>query len=226
MSWLIALIYNDNGSDRTWTFELALAAAAAGAAAYLPTRLRDRPGPAVLLASFACCWNPLNTVQSELRLRLWLMMMMRAAPLMNESFQFWNFLNEFVKTRHRRKRRKRGQPAEATAAAAAATDAVCDAGLCKTNESQGKFVAQVFCCLHSHSMQLSLWLRPCLTESCLWHPWRGMPCDLHRVNCLWLNYKYTKRQQTFALLRLMCHIISCRRPKSWARFDRDPNNKL
>lgn len=69
---MIALIYNDNGSDRTWTFELALAAAAAGAgaAAYLPTRLRDRPGLAVLLASFACCWNPLNTVQSELRLRL------------------------------------------------------------------------------------------------------------------------------------------------------------
>lgn len=163
MSWLIALIYNDNGSDRTWTFELALAAAA-GAAAYLPTRLRDRPGLAVLLASFACCWNPLNTVQSELRLRLWLMMMMRAAPLMNESFQFWNFLNEFVKTRRRRKRRKRGQPAEAAATAAAAAVAVCDAGLCKTNESQGKFVAQVFCCLHSLSLYAALSLASTLPD--------------------------------------------------------------
>lgn len=98
----------------------------------------------------------------------------RRAPLMNESFQFWNFLNEFVKTRRRRKRRKREREGNQQQQQQLPQTQCVTQVYAKLMKAKPRQVCCPSLLLPPHSLSLgsslSVWLRPCLTESCLWRP--------------------------------------------------------
>jgi len=102
VSWLIALIYNDNGSDRTWD----LWASSQQRCIHRKTNPNQSPRR-------TGCWNPLNIAWAQLLpacLPAYLDDDDASSPLMNESFQFGNFQTNLSKTHKKERQReaKRG----------------------------------------------------------------------------------------------------------------------
>lgn len=136
----------------------------------------------------AGCWNPLNNAFARPSATvaaacLLLMMMMR--PLMNESFQFWNFLKRICQ-----KASEGSEQSECVRATAQGHQT-----LCKTNEINVRCLSLLFLWLQTYTISLCLCLYLSLSLSlsitstlilyniCFCWPCSGSACE-RRLWCL------------------------------------------
>lgn len=109
VSWLIALIYNDNGSDRTWDLW------ASSQQRYIHRKNENRKTDGESAGQGHGCWNPLNIAWAQLLPACqpaYLDDDDASSPLMNESFQFENFQTNLSKTHKKERQRGRAEEME------------------------------------------------------------------------------------------------------------------